>query len=113
GPEHAPIVGGAHDTNHNISKVGEPMTSLYLVQQIGILTQEDMDNGVALYGDQEVGDPRYLDANNDGSISPDDRVLSGHPDPDYVWGITNNFSYRRIDRSVLIEGQWGGKIYPT
>src|SRR5699024_9516654 len=113
GPENTPILGGAHDINHNITKVGEPMNSLYLVQQIGILTQEDMDNGVALYGDQEVGDPRYLDANNDGTISPDDRDLSGHPAPEYVWGITNRFSYKGFDLSVLIEGQWGGKIYST
>lgn len=113
GPENAPLLGGAHDINHNITMVGEPMNSLYLVQQIGILSQEDIDNGVALYGAQEAGDPRYLDANNDGEITPDDRILSGHPEPDYVWGITNNFAYKGFDLSILIQGQWGGKIYST
>lgn len=113
GPENTPLLGGAHDIPHNITMVGEPMYSLYLVQQIGILSQEDIDNGAALYGNQEAGDPRYLDVNDDGIISPDDRVLSGHPDPDYVWGITNTFAYKGFDLSVLIEGQWGGKIYST
>ncbi|WP_116124931.1 SusC/RagA family TonB-linked outer membrane protein [Lewinella sp. IMCC34183] len=113
GPENTPILGGAFDIAHNILKVGEPMYSLYVVQQDGILSRSDIEAGVALYGNQEEGDPRYVDANGDGVIDPDDRVLSGHPNPDYVWGITNSFSFKGFDLSVLIQGQWGGKIYST
>ncbi|MEK6480520.1 TonB-dependent receptor [Catalinimonas sp. 4WD22] len=113
GPENTPILGGAFDINHNILKVGEPMYSFYVVQQIGILSQEDIDDGVALYGNQEAGDPRYLDANDDGVIDPDDRILSGHPNPNYVWGITNNFSYKGFDLNILIQGQWGNNLYST
>ena len=94
-------------------QVGQPMYTLYLVQQDGILSQEDIDNGAALYGNQTVGDPKYVDANGDGVISPDDRVLSGQPNPKYVWGITNTFEYKNFDLSVLLQGQWGGHIYST
>lgn len=111
GPDNAPILGGEFDINHNILTVGEPMYSIYVVQQIGILSQEDIDAGAALYGEQEEGDPQYLDANGDGVISPDDRMLSGHPNPDYIWGLSNTFSYKGFDLSVLVQGQWGGKIY--
>ncbi|MBB4080980.1 TonB-linked SusC/RagA family outer membrane protein [Lewinella aquimaris] len=113
GPENSPILGGAFDINHNILKVGEPMYSLYVVQQDGILSRADIEAGVALYGNQVEGDPRYVDANGDGVISPEDRVLSGHPNPDYVWGITNSFNFKGFDLSVLLQGQWGGKIYST
>lgn len=113
GPENTPILGGSWDITHNILTVGEPMYSLYLVQQVGILSQADIDNGAALYGNQVEGDPMYFDANGDGVISPDDRVLSGHPNPDYVWGVNNTFTFKGFDLSVLVQGQWGGKIYST
>ena len=113
GPENAPILGGAFDINHNILTVGEPMYSLYVVQQDGILSQADIEAGAALYGNQVEGDPKYVDADGDGVITPDDRVLSGHPNPDYVWGVTNSFRWRGFDLSVLVQGQWGGKIYST
>ncbi|PHN03224.1 SusC/RagA family TonB-linked outer membrane protein [Flavilitoribacter nigricans] len=113
GPENTPILGGAFDITHNILMVGEPMYSIFVVQQDGILSQSDIDGGAALYGNQQEGDPKYVDANGDGVISPDDRVLSGHPNPDYVWGITNTFSYKGFDLSFLFQGQWGGVIYST
>ncbi|MDN3669485.1 TonB-dependent receptor [Echinicola jeungdonensis] len=113
GPENTPILGGSFDINHRITMVGEPMNTLYLVQNIGILTQEEIDNGAALYGNQEAGDPQYLDANGDGVIDPDDRILSGAPTPDYIWGLTNNFSYKGFDLNILVQGQWGGLIYST
>jgi hypothetical protein len=40
-----------------------------------------------------------------------DRVIVGHPTPDYVWGITNNFRFKGFDLTVLTQGQWGGSIY--
>lgn len=113
GPENTPILGGAFDITHNILMVGEPMYSIYVVQQIGILSQADIDGGAALYGNQQEGDPKYLDADGDGFITPDDRILSGHPNPDYIWGVTNTFSYKGFDLSFLIQGQWGGVIYST
>ncbi|MGB3799508.1 MAG: TonB-dependent receptor, partial [Lewinella sp.] len=99
GPDNAAILGGAFDINHNILTVGEPMYSLFLVQQDGILSRSDIESGVALYGNQVEGDPRYVDADGDGVITPDDRVLSGHPNPDYVWGVTNTFRWKGFDLS--------------
>jgi TonB-linked SusC/RagA family outer membrane protein len=113
GPNNTPILGGAFDITHNILEVGRPMYTLFLVQQDGLLTTADIKNGVALYGAQEAGDPKYVDNNNDGVITPADRTYSGHPNPDYLWGITNSFSYKDFDLSVQLQGQWGGKIYST
>ncbi|RXG25401.1 SusC/RagA family TonB-linked outer membrane protein [Leeuwenhoekiella marinoflava] len=113
GPDNSPILGGDFDIEHNILQVGQPLYSLFLVQQDGILSAEDIANGAALYGNQMEGDPKYVDANGDGVISPADRVLSGQPNPDYVYGITNTFTYKGFDLTVLLQGQSGGKIYST
>ena len=113
GPNNTPIYGGAFDIPHNVLMVGEPMYSLYVVQQDGILTAEDIASGAAIYGNQTEGDPKYVDANDDGVITPEDRVLSGHPNPDFVWGINNTFYWKGFDLNVLFQGQWGGKIYST
>ncbi len=125
GPNNTPIYGGDFDLTHNMLKVGYPMYSLYLVQQEGILTQKDIDDGAALFGTQRAGDVRYIDQytidtdgdgipdKKDGVISADDRIYSGHPNPDYIWGVNNTVSYKGFDLSVLVQGQTGGYIYST
>jgi TonB-linked SusC/RagA family outer membrane protein len=105
------LIPSLFDISHSILKVGEQMNSIYVVRQIGILTQEDIDNKVALYGTQTVGDPKYYDANTDGKIDANDRVIVGHPNPSYIWGVTNNFRYKGFDLSILVQGQQGGSIY--
>ena len=111
GPNNTPVEAGEFGTFHRILQIGQPLWSIYVVQQDGILTQQDIDNGVPLYGNQTAGDPRYVDANGDGEISPDDRVIAGKPNPDYVWGVTNTFSFKGFDLRVLLQGQRGGEIY--
>ena len=113
GPNDTPILGGAFDITHNILEVGKPMYTIYVVQQDGLLTSDDIANGYPTYGSEEAGDPKYVDINNDGTIDANDRTYSGHPDPDYIWGITNSFNYKGFDLSILIQGQWGGVIYST
>jgi hypothetical protein len=87
------------------------MNSIYVVRQIGILSQADIDNKVALYGSEVAGDPKYFDASNDGKIDANDRVVVGHPNPNYIWGVNNTFKYKGFDLSVLVQGQNGGSIY--
>jgi TonB-linked SusC/RagA family outer membrane protein len=101
----------AFDIPHSILKIGEPMYSINVVKQIGILSQSDIDNGAALFGKQTVGDPRYFDANEDGVIDANDRVIVGKPNPTYTWGFTNSFKYKGFDLTILVQGQNGGSIY--
>ncbi|WP_266367000.1 SusC/RagA family TonB-linked outer membrane protein [Tellurirhabdus rosea] len=105
------LIPSAFDISHSILRVGEPLYSIYVVKQIGILTQQDIDNKAALFGSQTVGDPKYFDANGDKVIDANDRVIVGQPNPKYVWGITNTVSYKGFDLNVLVQGQNGGSIY--
>jgi TonB-linked SusC/RagA family outer membrane protein len=106
------IIPNALDVTDNILRVGSPLNSIYVVKMIGILTQDDLNKNVALYGTGEtVGDPKYQDLNGDGVITEADKQIVGHPNPDYTYGITNIFRYKGFDLSVLVQGQTGGSVY--
>jgi hypothetical protein len=91
---------------------GLPMYSLYLIKTIGILSAKDIaDPSVAKLSKETIGDEKYFDANNDGQIDANDRVIVGQPNPKYIWGLTNNFRYKNFDLNVQVYGQHGGKIY--
>lgn len=105
------LIPSAFDISHSLLRVGEPLYSIYVVKQIGVLSQQDIDGKAALFGTETVGDPKYFDANNDKVIDANDRVIVGHPNPDYVWGITNTVRYKGFDLTVLVQGQNGGSIY--
>lgn len=56
------------------------------------------------------GSVRFVDVNGDGVISPDDQTIIGDPNPDFIYGLTNNFSFKGFDLSILIQGVEGGDI---
>jgi len=93
-------------------QIGLPMYSYFLVQTQGILSADDIANPkIAKLSGQTVGDAKYLDADGNGKVDANDRVLSGRPYPKYTWGFTNNFRYKNIDLSIQMYGQHGGQIY--
>ncbi len=61
--------------------------------------------------DPETGDMIYKDVNEDGIISASDRTYIGDPNPDFVYGLTNSFSYKGFDLSILIQGTYGNDVY--
>jgi TonB-linked SusC/RagA family outer membrane protein len=106
------IIPNGFEVSDQILRVGQPLNSIYVVKQIGFLTQDDISKKVALYGTGEtVGDPKYLDLNGDGVITEADKQIVGHPNPNYTYGITNTFRYKGFDLNVLVQGQSGGSIY--
>jgi TonB-dependent starch-binding outer membrane protein SusC len=105
------LIPSSFDIAHSILQLNQPIYSIYAVKQVGILSQDDITKGAALFGTETAGDPKYFDANGDKVIDANDRVIVGHPNPDYVWGITNTFRYKGFDLTVLVQGQQGGSIY--
>jgi len=59
----------------------------------------------------KVGERRYLDVKPDGVINSSDRVILGKAQPDYIYGFTNNFSYKGIDLAVFFQGVHGNSIF--
>jgi TonB-linked SusC/RagA family outer membrane protein len=81
------------------AREGEPIGVFYTVPFAGV----DPDTGEALFYD--------LDGNKTTTYSDEFRRVVGDPNPDYTGGITNNFSYKGIDLSVLIQFVQGNDIY--
>ncbi|MHA4810926.1 TonB-dependent receptor [Flavitalea flava] len=97
-----------------VTKIGGPLEQEHALQQIGILSQKDIDAGVAkkAVGDQ-AGDYKFLDYNKDGLIDAfngADGVLVGDNNPRWLYGINTTVRYKNFRFSALLQGQAGGKI---
>lgn len=61
--------------------------------------------------DPETGMMIYADLNGDGRISSSDRTYIGDPNPDFTYGMTNEFSWKGINLSIFIQGSYGNDIF--
>lgn len=59
----------------------------------------------------ETGELMYRDLNDDGKVSASDRTYIGNPNPKFVYGLTNSFSWKNFDLSVFIQGTYGNDIF--
>ncbi|WP_346317890.1 TonB-dependent receptor [Chitinophaga sp. YIM B06452] len=58
-----------------------------------------------------VGDIKYRDLNGDKVIDSRDQTFIGNPWPKLTFGLTNTFSYKGFDLSILVTGAQGNDIY--
>lgn len=100
----------------NRTEVGKPMGFLYGYIYDGVfMNASELEKG-PIYADSDanrasiVGSPRMKDITNDGKITRADRTMIGNPNPDFLFGITNTFTYKRFDLSVVISGAIGGDL---
>jgi len=98
--------------------VGYPINSFYGYVMQGIFqTQKEVDNaavqvpGADPYNRTSAGDVRFRDLNNDGVINDGDRTILGDPNPQFIYAITNNFSYTGFDLSIFLQGVQGNDIF--
>ncbi len=98
---------------------GEPIVSFFGYQTDGIF-QSDLEvaqyfsaasNGQPIQPNAEPGDIRFVDTNNDGVISAEDRVAIGSPLPDWTLGATLGADYKGFDFSMLLTSQLGMEIF--
>jgi hypothetical protein len=65
--------------------------------------------------DPATGDQLYLNSDgkavNYAAIKPSDRRLIGSAQPDFVYGMTNNLSYKNFDLTIFLQGSQGNKIF--
>lgn len=61
--------------------------------------------------DPETGNMVYKDLNGNGYTDPGDRKVIGNAQPDFTYGLTNNFSYKGLSLNFFIQGSYGNEIF--
>ena len=101
-----------YNTAYQVTQVGYPIASFYLMNQTGIFQTPAEVASSPLQSPKVVpGDPKFEDITGDGKINASDKKVVGSPWPDYVWGFDNRFSYRNFTLSVSLNGSHGGETY--
>jgi len=92
-------------------EVGYPISYFYGFKTAGIFQNEaQVANTQAKYENAQPGDVIFVDTNNDGAITDDDRVMIGDPNPDYTLGFSVNLGYKGFDFMVSATGAFGHQI---
>ena len=106
--------------------VGYPVGQAYVVEYAGVQKEDGTMFQYDIYGnvvdtfEVEAGTALFYDLN--GNLMTKDhktgsdfytlnRVPKGKPNPDFVGGITNNFSYKNFDFSILVSFVYGNTLY--
>jgi len=137
--DEAIIPGKSGSETFTITKVGLPIGQFYGYKVIGMFKDEsdfykkDQSGNVILDADGNripvarpategvirpidpngvwVGDFIFLDKNGDGVIDEQDRDIIGNPEPKFVYGLNNYFSYKGFDLNIFLNGVYGNKLY--
>lgn len=113
------IPGGEFIDGNTICREGGPLRATYAYLANGLLTQEELDNYVAIVGGypangvtaQQAGDIRYIDINADSIIDDNDRVAQGDVEPHHIFYGNITFRYKNFDIDAQITGQGNSNGY--
>ena len=92
--------------------VGQPLTVIYDYKKIGIWQTDDSTKGLLSQTSpkQYPGQIRVEDVNGDGKIDAADRQVLGSFQPKWEGGLTNRFTYKGFDLSVVVYARMGMKV---
>lgn len=109
GPLSQILTGGAgFIANASIIRPGASLGSYYGYEVLGVWQSHD-DFSTAPVG-VKAGDLKFRDVDGNKQINADDRVILGKSLPDFTYGITNTFSFKRVSLSVFLEGSQGASV---
>ncbi|WP_026210188.1 SusC/RagA family TonB-linked outer membrane protein [Flexithrix dorotheae] len=108
--------------NTQILREGEPVGSFFGWIYDG--PYQDGDEILPGGGfETEVGGEKYRDIDGtkdengdltgvpDGQLNADDRTIIGDPNPNFIWGFNNDFSYKGFDLNIFFQASQGNDIY--
>ncbi len=101
-----------------IQTVGKPIGAIYGYIEDGYYDNEAEVRNDPQYTSQgnaiilrTIGEIKYKNLDGDPTtMSQSDRTFIGDVNPDYTFGFTNNFKYKRFDLSVFVNGVQGNDI---
>lgn len=93
---------------YSLLKVGQPIGVFKTYVFDGInQTAADILPGY----DGRIGGHKVKDMNKDGEINSSDQVITGNPNPKFIYGLSSNFSYNNFDMSFFLSGTYGNDIF--
>ncbi|WP_291041985.1 TonB-dependent receptor [Dyadobacter sp. 50-39] len=93
--------------------VGQPLSVIYDYKKLGIWQLSDAENGTLAKQVSPVqypGQIRVEDLNADGKIDASDRQILGNFQPKWEGGLTNRFSFKNFDASIVTYARMGMKV---
>jgi TonB-linked SusC/RagA family outer membrane protein len=101
------LPGGDIVSERNIVRVGETISSFYIVDYAGV----DPANGDALFYRNTVKADGTLDKSTTNVYNEAQRIIAGSPYPTFMTGITNTVLFNNFDLSFTFQGEWGASMY--
>jgi TonB-linked SusC/RagA family outer membrane protein len=107
------------------NRVGDPMSAFWGYKVIGLFQEDEfhtelnddgdeilvLNAGIPAQADAEPGVFKFQDTDGVGGITPDDRVVLGKPNPDFIYGLNLGLDYKGFDLSAFIYGSYGNDIF--
>lgn len=98
----------------HITQVGHPIGEFYGYVVEGIYKDQADLNNSPKHVTSVVGSIKYKDVDGNGVIEPDkDFAVIGHAQPNFTYGLSNSFSYKKFDLNVIFTGSQGGQELKT
>jgi TonB-linked SusC/RagA family outer membrane protein len=91
----------------NKAKEGQPLGIFFTKEFAGA----DPNNGDALYYLNTIKEDGSVDHSTTNDYNAAQDVVVGDPNPDFIYGFGNTFSYKGLDLDVLLQGVNGNQIY--
>ena len=111
------------DSGEARSEAGRQLGEFFLLKTDGLFrsqaeidsyvsTKDGVTKPITINGKRpQLGDVRYIDTNNDGMITADDRQYVGSPWAKAQVSLILNAAWRGFDFSMMWYGQFGNKVY--
>ncbi len=100
-----------------MAMVGKPIAFFWGYETAGIFqSMEEVQNhvnseGVVIQPRARPGDLIFVDHNDDGQITDEDRVKIGNPYPDFTMGFNMDLDWRSWDLNMFWYGSFGNDIF--
>lgn len=110
GTNNTPIDGVGEQGTYWKTEVGKPMGQFWGYVFDGVYMNQHEFETQPVHVTSTVGTVRYKDLNGDGVITNADRTFLGDPNPKFLLGMNNSFSYKGFDLGIVISGAFGQDI---
>jgi TonB-linked SusC/RagA family outer membrane protein len=114
GKNNEPIIVTSENTVTQITQVGGALGAFFGYPIAGIFKDQAEVNAhpeMKFNASSGPGDTKFIDTDGDGKITSNDRTILGSNAPDFIYGINNHFSYKKLSLDIQLQGVQGGKVF--